>query len=68
MFVLPRDKVPIMMHDANINIRLTEKSPISGDFDQFAFNFLEQYITLDRRATNSLHLNIVLRNLLIPLP
>jgi glycerophosphoryl diester phosphodiesterase len=43
---LTRDKVPIMMHDGNINIRLTKKSPISGDLDQFTFNFLDQYIQL----------------------
>ncbi len=43
---LTRDNVPIMMHDANIDVRLTKKSPISGNYDQFAFNFLEQYITL----------------------
>ncbi len=43
---LTRDKVPIMMHDGYINIRLTEKSPISGDLDQFSFNFLDQYIEL----------------------
>jgi glycerophosphoryl diester phosphodiesterase len=43
---LTRDNVPIMMHDGNINVRLTQKGPISGDFDQYAFNFLEQYITL----------------------
>lgn len=43
---LTRDKVPIMMHDGYINIRLTKKSPISGDLDQFSFNFLEQYIEL----------------------
>jgi len=43
---LTRDSVPIMMHDGYINIRLTEKSPISGDLDQFTFKFLDQYIQL----------------------
>jgi len=43
---LTRDSVPIMMHDGNINIRLTQKSPISGDWTQFSFNFLEEYIKL----------------------
>ncbi len=43
---LTRDSVPIMMHDGYINIRLTEKSPISGDLDQFTFKFLDQYIEL----------------------
>jgi glycerophosphoryl diester phosphodiesterase len=43
---LTRDKVPITMHDGYINVRLTEKSPISGDLDQFSFNFLDQFILL----------------------
>jgi glycerophosphoryl diester phosphodiesterase len=43
---LTRDDVPIMMHDANINTRLTEKSPISGDWTQYTFNFLEDYLRL----------------------
>ena len=43
---LTRDNVPIMMHDGNIDIRLTLKSPISGNYDQYAFNFLEDYIRL----------------------
>jgi len=43
---LTRDSIPITMHDGYINIRLTEKSPISGDLVQFSFKFLEQYIVL----------------------
>jgi glycerophosphoryl diester phosphodiesterase len=43
---LTRDNIPIMMHDGNIDIRLTQKSPISGNYVQYAYNFLEQYITL----------------------
>ena len=43
---LTRDNVPIMMHDGNIDVRLTQKSPLSGNYNQFSFNFLEQYITL----------------------
>jgi glycerophosphoryl diester phosphodiesterase len=43
---LTRDSVPIMMHDGNIDIRLTQKSPISGYYNQYSFGFLEQYITL----------------------
>jgi glycerophosphoryl diester phosphodiesterase len=43
---LTRDSVPITMHDGYINIRLTEKSPISGDLDQFTYKFLEQFIDL----------------------
>jgi glycerophosphoryl diester phosphodiesterase len=40
------DQVPIMMHDGNIDIRLTQKSPISGDYNQYSFSFLEDYIRL----------------------
>ncbi len=43
---LTRDSVPMMMHDGNIDIRLTQKSPISGNYNQFSFNFLYEYITL----------------------
>jgi glycerophosphoryl diester phosphodiesterase len=43
---MTRDKVPICMHDPNIDIRLTEKSPISGDYNQYGFAFLEDYIRL----------------------
>jgi glycerophosphoryl diester phosphodiesterase len=43
---LTRDTIPIMMHDPNIDIRLTQKSPISGDYNQYNFNFLEDYIRL----------------------
>lgn len=43
---LTRDLVPIMMHDGNIDIRLTMKSPISGDWTQYTYNFLEDYIRL----------------------
>ncbi len=43
---LTLDQVPIMMHDGNIDIRLTQKSPISGDYNQYSFTFLEDYIRL----------------------
>lgn len=43
---LTLDTVPIMMHDGNIDIRLTQKSPISGDYNQYRFDFLEEYIRL----------------------
>jgi len=43
---MTRDSVPICMHDGNIDIRLTQKSPISGDYNQYGFNFLEDYIRL----------------------
>jgi len=43
---MTRDSVPICMHDGNIDIRLTQKSPISGDYNQYGFTFLEDYIRL----------------------
>ncbi len=43
---LTLDMVPIMMHDGNIDTRLTLKSPISGNYNQYRFNFLEDYIRL----------------------
>lgn len=43
---LTKDNVPICIHDDNINIRLTEKGPLSGDYSQYTFAFLEQYIRL----------------------
>ncbi len=43
---LTRDNVPIMMHDGNIDIRLTQKSPLSGQLNQYTFSFLEDYILL----------------------
>jgi glycerophosphoryl diester phosphodiesterase len=43
---LTLDTIPIMMHDGNIDIRLTQKSPISGDYNQYRFSFLEDYIRL----------------------
>jgi len=43
---LTRDNIPIMMHDADIDIHLTLKSPIIGDYSQYAFPFIEEYIRL----------------------
>jgi glycerophosphoryl diester phosphodiesterase len=43
---LTYDSIPIMMHDADIDIRLTQKSPISGNYNQYKFQFLEDYIRL----------------------
>ena len=49
---LTRDSVPITMHDGYINIRLTEKSPISGDLDQFTYKFLERVYRSHRWTKN----------------
>lgn len=43
---LTRDHVPICMHDGDINIRLTEKGPLSGNYSQYSFDFLEEFIPL----------------------
>ena len=40
------DDVPICIHDAFINTRLTQKGPLSGDWDQYPFSLIEQYIRL----------------------
>lgn len=43
---LTKDKVPIIYHDADINTRLTLKSPLLGDIHQFNADFLRAYIRL----------------------
>jgi glycerophosphoryl diester phosphodiesterase len=43
---LTKDKVPIIYHDADINTRLTLKSPLVGDIHQFNADFLRAYIRL----------------------
>ncbi len=34
------------MHDASYDIRLTEKGPLYGDFNQYTYNFIENYVRL----------------------
>ncbi|HTQ66017.1 MAG TPA: glycerophosphodiester phosphodiesterase family protein [Puia sp.] len=43
---LTKDHVPICAHDASINIRVTDKGPISGNYIQYDFDFLEKYVVL----------------------
>jgi len=43
---LTKDNVPICLHDNAINIRLTEKGPLSGEPSQYPFALLEKYIRL----------------------
>jgi glycerophosphoryl diester phosphodiesterase len=43
---LTKDKVPIIYHDPDINIRLTLKSPLVGNINQFNADFLRTYIKL----------------------
>lgn len=43
---LTKDNVPICMHDAAFDIRLTEKGPLYGDFNLYTYAFLESYVRL----------------------
>jgi glycerophosphoryl diester phosphodiesterase len=43
---LTKDNVPICVHDASINIRLTLKGPLAGDYDQYKFAFLRDFVDL----------------------
>ncbi len=40
------DHVPICIHDAGINTRLTQKGPLSGNWDQYPFLFISEYVRL----------------------
>lgn len=43
---LTSDHVPICAHDGDINTRLTQKGPLSGNWDQYPFPFISEYIRL----------------------
>ncbi|NCD70039.1 glycerophosphodiester phosphodiesterase [Mucilaginibacter agri] len=43
---LSKDNVPICMHDDSFDNRLTQKGPLYGQFKDFTFDFLEQYVRL----------------------
>ena len=43
---LTKDHIPICMHDDDVNIRLTQKGPLSGNYSQYNFAFLEEFIPL----------------------
>ncbi len=40
------DHVPICIHDATINTRLTQKGPLSGKWYQYPFPFISEYVRL----------------------
>ena len=40
------DHIPICIHDASINTRLTQKGPLSGKWDQYPFPFISEYVRL----------------------
>jgi glycerophosphoryl diester phosphodiesterase len=43
---LTKDHVPICAHDASIDTRVTEKGPLSGEYIQYSFAFLESSVRL----------------------
>jgi glycerophosphoryl diester phosphodiesterase len=44
---LTKDHIPICAHDASINIRVTEKGPLFGDYIQYSFAFLDSFVRLE---------------------
>ncbi|HEX4851900.1 MAG TPA: glycerophosphodiester phosphodiesterase family protein, partial [Puia sp.] len=40
------DHIPICAHDADISTRVTEKGPITGDYTQYSFAFLDSFVRL----------------------
>lgn len=45
---LTKDGIPVLYHDGDINIRLTQKSPINGPIENFTWAQLEQFVLLIR--------------------
>lgn len=45
---LTKDGVPILYHDSDINIRLTQKSPLNGPIENFTWDQLKTFIWLIR--------------------
>jgi glycerophosphoryl diester phosphodiesterase len=43
---MTKDNVPICIHDASINTRLNLKGPLSGDYVQYNFSTLSDYVRL----------------------
>lgn len=43
---MTKDNVPILIHDPTINIRLTQKGPLFGYWDQYGFSFISNYVKL----------------------
>lgn len=43
---LTKDNVPILIHDATINTRLTRKGPLFGSWDKYSFPFISEYVRL----------------------
>lgn len=45
---LTKDGVPVLYHDGDINIRLTQKSPLNGPIENFTWNQLNTFVFLIR--------------------
>jgi glycerophosphoryl diester phosphodiesterase len=43
---LTKDHVPICAHDDFVDTRVTEKTPLTGDYIQYNFAFLDSFVTL----------------------
>lgn len=43
---LTKDNIPIVYHDDDINIRLTQKGPVIGNIEDFNYEFLKRYVRL----------------------
>lgn len=43
---LTSDNVPILIHDATINTRLTKKGPLFGPWDLYSFALISEFVTL----------------------
>ena len=43
---LTKDHIPICAHDASIDIRVTQKGPLSGEYIQYSFAFLDSSVRL----------------------
>jgi glycerophosphoryl diester phosphodiesterase len=43
---LTRDNVPVLYHDADINIRLTKKNPLNGPITKYSFAEISSFVTL----------------------
>jgi glycerophosphoryl diester phosphodiesterase len=44
---LTKDHIPICIHDPSINTRLTLKGPLTGNYDQYTFDLLSQFVRLN---------------------
>jgi glycerophosphoryl diester phosphodiesterase len=43
---LTKDNIPVVYHDDDINIRLTQKGPVVGNIEDFNYEFLRRYVRL----------------------